>query len=518
MLHVLGCITQQHDLRLVLLAGILCLFACLTATSMIARARAAQGRLRLFWLAAAGVVAGCGIWGTHFVAMLAYQAGFPVAYDLGLTVLSVVVAVALCGIGFVIAVGRAGAIAGGAVTGAAISAMHYIGMAAVRAPADAVWDMRYVASSAVIGIALTAIGMHIALKRSSVSSYALGGVLLTVAICSMHFTGMSAVSFRPDPLVLMPAAVLDPDSLAIAVAAVAVLIVALGLIGALLDHHLAGRATSEAERLRVHVTALEATQRELEEASRNLGVALQSADTANQAKSQFLAAMSHELRTPLNAVIGFSEMLTNEIFGPLGDGRYRGYAEDIRASGAHLLSLISDILDLSRLDTGSADLVEEEFDVSQVIAETIRMLSSQAENAGVELREAAAAHLPLLRADRRRIRQVLINLVSNAIKFTPAKGAVRASALLDGDVLTVRIEDTGIGMAKDDIPRALEHFTQVDGALSRKYEGAGLGLPLSKRLMELHGGRLTIESEANVGTAVTIAFPPGRVMRLRRVA
>jgi signal transduction histidine kinase len=518
MLHVLGCITQQHDLRLVVLAGILCLFACLTATSMIARGRAVGGRLRLFWLAAAGVVAGCGIWGTHFVAMLAYQAGFPVAYDIGLTILSVVVAMVLCGVGFLIAVGRAGAIVGGAVTGAAISAMHYIGMAAVRVPADALWDPRYVAASAIIGIVLTAIGMHIALTRPTPYRYVTGGVLLTVAICSMHFTGMSAVVFRPDPSVIVPAAVLDPASLAIAVAAVALLIVALGLIGALLDHHLASRATSEAERLRVHVTALEATKSELEETSRNLSHALQSADAANQAKSQFLAAMSHELRTPLNAVIGFSEMLTNQVFGPLGDGRYREYAEDIRASGAHLLSLISDILDLSRLDTGSADLSDDEFDVNEVIAETIRMLNRQAESAGIELHVSSTTSLPLVRADRRRIRQVLINLVSNAIKFTPRHGSVSARAFLDGEAVAISIADTGIGMAKHDIPRALEHFTQVDAALSRRYEGAGLGLPLSKRLMELHGGRLTIESEPNVGTTVTVVIPPARVASLRRVA
>src|SRR5580698_9920547 len=161
MIRVLGCITQQHDLRLVVLAGILCLFACATAMSLMARARAAADHKRNLWLASAGLVAGCGIWGTHFVAMLAYRPGFPVAYDPTLTLLSVLIAVVLCGAGFAMALGRSGAFVGGAVTGSAIGAMHYVGMAAVRAPAVATWDWRYVVASAVIGIAAMAGGLQV---------------------------------------------------------------------------------------------------------------------------------------------------------------------------------------------------------------------------------------------------------------------------------------------------------------------------------------------------------------------
>ncbi|HEY1632841.1 MAG TPA: MHYT domain-containing protein [Rhizomicrobium sp.] len=519
MLHVLGCITGQHDLRLVVLAGILCLFACLAAMSMIARGRAVGGRWRRFWLVAAGAVAGSGIWGTHFVAMLAYRAGFPVAYDIGLTILSIAVAVTLCGVGFLLCFTRAGAVIGGAVTGAAIGAMHYIGMAAVRAPADAVWDTRYVAASAIIGVALTSFGMWIALKRDTVASYAWGGVILTVAICSMHFTGMSAVVFRPDPAAMVPNVVLAPDVLAVAVAAIAILIVALGLAGAMLDHHLAERATGEADRLRAKNAALEATKRELEATSANLSHALALADAANRSKSQFLAAMSHELRTPLNAVIGFSDVMAKELFGPLGHGRYREYASDICASGAHLLSLINDILDLSRLDADQLVLSEEELDPGEVIAEAMRMLCQQAEKSGIALEQKTASALPRLNADHRRFRQVLINLLSNAIKFTPSGGRVAVAAdLNEAGELTIRVVDTGIGIAPQDIAKALEPFGQVDGQLSRKYEGAGLGLPLSRQLMGLHGGRLTLESEVAAGTIVTIVFPQSRVARWQAVA
>jgi signal transduction histidine kinase len=518
MFHVIGCITQQHDLRLVVLAGILCALACFTALSMVNRARAAAGRLRFYWIAGAGTVAGAGIWGTHFVAMLAYRAGLPVGYEPGLTLLSVVIAVVVCTVGFSLAVSRPGPIVGGAVTGAAISAMHYAGMASVRIPADAVWNLGYVAASIVIGIAASALALHVALRRNNFRALAFGAGLFTLAIVGMHFTGMSAVSYFPDPRVLVTDAVLAPGFLAVAVAAVAFLIVTLGLIGAIVDHHAARRAVSEAERLRAHIVELEETKKALEATSVDLSRALGAASAASEAKSQFLAAMSHELRTPLNAVIGFSEILMMEAFGPLGNDRYLEYVRDIRSSGAHLLALINDILDLSRLDAGQSVLEEEDLDLASVVGETVRMVSRQVELSRIDLVESLDAGLPLLRADRRRIRQVLINLLSNAIKFTPVGGRVRVSAAATQGEVRIVVADTGIGMDVADIPRALERFGQADAKLARKFEGAGLGLPLAKQIVELHGGRLELESEVNVGTAVTLIFPATRIVALDRVA
>jgi signal transduction histidine kinase len=178
--------------------------------------------------------------------------------------------------------------------------------------------------------------------------------------------------------------------------------------------------------------------------------------------------MSHELRTPLNAVIGFSDMMASEIFGPLGDKRYRGYVDDIRSSGAHLLALISDILDLSRLDAGQT-LDEEELELPALIRETIRMMKGHAEAAGLTLAEKIAAGLPRIRADRRRLRQVLFNMLSNAVKFTPARGRVTVSAFRRDGEIAICVRDTGIGIAKEDMHRAFEHFGQIDSALSRKY-------------------------------------------------
>ena len=518
MYRVLGCVFYQHDPRLVVLAGVLCLFACVTAMSMLTRARQASERLRPMWLAAAGVVAGCGIWGTHFVAMLAYQTGFPVSYDILLTILSIVIAATLCGVGFAISVRPKGALLGGAVTGAAIGCMHYVGMAAVRAPAIAIWDPFYVAWSVLIGIALMSVGMKLTLRGNRWRNYVLGGLIFTVAICSMHFTAMTAVLYRFDPRVVVTGTVIAPESLAIAVAASAMLVVALGLIGALVDGHLAARASGEAERLRAHVVELEHTRDALERASKELSVALGAADAANRSKSQFLAAMSHELRTPLNAVIGFSELLELETFGPLGNSRYRQYAHDIHASGAHLLSLINDILDLTRLDAGHGNLVEEAVDLVALIADAVRMMGPQGKNAGVGLRNEVAGPLPPALADARRIRQVLLNLLSNAVKFTPSGGVVTVSHRFENSALLISVADTGIGIAEQDIPRAFERFGQIDSTLARKYEGAGLGLPLARDLMELHGGTLTLQSKPGIGTTVTLSLPAERLLSDRSVA
>jgi signal transduction histidine kinase len=514
MLRVLGCITEQHDLRLVVLAALICFFACTTAMSMIARGRAAEGRLRLMWVGAAGAVAGCGIWGLHFIAMLAYRTGLPVAYDVPLTALSVLIAATVSGLGFSLAFTRAGAAVGGAVTGAAICFMHYTGMAAVRIPALAYWDAGYVIASLLIGVVLTAAALHFALRRNDLRGYTIGAGVFAVAIVGLHFTAMAAVVYVPDPTVAVSGVVMEPNILAIAVASIAILIMALGLIGAVLDHHLAARASDEANRLREHIDELEHTKAELEATSTNLSEALEAAALANQAKSQFLATMSHELRTPLNAVIGFSEMLVAEIFGPLGHARYREYAGDIRASGAHLLSLINDILDLSRLDVGQTELEERDVDLRALLAETVRMVRGQAEAANLTLTHDCEAHLPTLYADNRRLRQVIINLLSNAIKFTPAGGRISVSAFRRGNELAIAVADTGIGMSKEDLPRALERFSQIDSELSRRYEGAGLGLPICKKLVELHGGRLEIESEPNVGTTATLVLPSERVIEV----
>ena len=285
MLNVIGCITQQHDLRLVALAGVLCFFACVTAISMIERARASLGKIQLIWLAAAGVVAGSGIWATHFIAMLAYQTSLPVEYDAGITALSALIAIILSGAGYWIAIRRPGPLVGGSVAGVAIGAMHYTGMAAVRMPADAIWNTQYVIASVGMGVGFMAAGMYIVIRNRSWRGALSGAGLFTTAIIAMHFTGMTAVKFRPDPLIIVSNALVAPTHLAVAVAAVAFLIVALGLVGSLVDNYLARMASGEAERLRRHIVELETTKLELVAQQQQLRLLARIASASNQTTS-----------------------------------------------------------------------------------------------------------------------------------------------------------------------------------------------------------------------------------------
>lgn len=233
---------------------------------------------------------------------------------------------------------------------------------------------------------------------------------------------------------------------------------------------------------------------------------------ANRAKTEFLANMSHELRTPLNAVIGFSEVLKNRLFGPLGNERYAEYAADIHASGAHLLRIINDILDLSKIEAGQMKLNEGNVDLDQAINAAARIVHERARMAELNFATEVAENLPGLLADERAIKQILINLLSNAIKFTPAGGSVTVSAEFDQEMLALSVRDTGLGMDPADIPKALEPFAQLDGSLARRHEGTGLGLPLVKSLVELHGGELSFDTAPGQGTTVWIRFPRERTI------
>jgi two-component system, cell cycle sensor histidine kinase PleC len=240
--------------------------------------------------------------------------------------------------------------------------------------------------------------------------------------------------------------------------------------------------------------------------------AKETAEAANRTKSEFLANMSHELRTPLNAIIGFSEAMIGEIKGPLGHPKYRDYASDILAGGKHLLELISDILDMSRIEVGRYELHEEWLEVAEAIDAAVRLLRARAEESGIRLSIDIAPGLPPLYAEQRAVRQILLNLIGNAVKFTKREGTITVeAALLPDGGLRLRVNDTGIGIAEDHMPLVLKPFGQVETALSRKHGGVGLGLPLSKRLAELHGGTLEITSTPGVGTAVDVRFPRQRV-------
>ena len=254
---------------------------------------------------------------------------------------------------------------------------------------------------------------------------------------------------------------------------------------------------------------LKRQHRLVEETTHELMDARDQAMAADRTKSAFLATMSHELRTPLNAVIGFSEMMGQEVLGPLGDPRYLEYCESIRDSGRHLLAVINDVLDLSKVEAGKLQLHLEDVDLWQMMEECRRLVRIKGMEAGVELSlERPAAALPTLRADAVKLKQVVLNLLSNAMKFTPRGGRVAMSlGPLPGERVFLRIADTGIGMTEAEVGLAVQPFQQVDNSHTRKYEGTGLGLPLAKALAEHHGGSLEIASAPGQGTVVTVILP-----------
>jgi signal transduction histidine kinase len=280
------------------------------------------------------------------------------------------------------------------------------------------------------------------------------------------------------------------------------------------------RLTESEERLRERVVELLSTRRRLEQQSSelqnladSLARARDEAEAAARSKSEFLANMSHELRTPLNAIIGFSEIIKNQLMGPIGTPRYLDYINDIHRGATHLLEIINEILEYSRVEAGQLRLQERPVDLKSVMRACVRLMTERAEKAGVTLTVEFARDLPIVNADERLLSQIIINLLSNAVKFTPKGGeaTIRAACGEDGG-LTIQVSDTGIGIAEKDLGRVMERFGQADSSLGRRFEGTGLGLPLVKSFVEMHGGAFELKSRLGAGTTAIVRLPKERVI------
>ena len=279
------------------------------------------------------------------------------------------------------------------------------------------------------------------------------------------------------------------------------------------------RTTKVAKRLVSNEHFLEEKNQKLETSLSELAKANQQVREASKAKTEFLTNVSHELRTPLNAIIGFSEIICEQRMGTIGNPKYVEYARDINKSGDHLLSLINEILDLSKIKSGQFRLSLENTELNETVQTVIKLFETDAAARDVDMVFANSEDEIVLWADGRAIRQILINLIGNALKFTPAKGRVTVKTEIDKDNhIALTIEDTGIGIPQDQIQAALTPFQQIDGSLNRKHGGTGLGLPLSQQLAELHDGRLEIESAPHQGTKVTVTFPPKSLRKINQGA
>ncbi|HMA15057.1 MAG TPA: HAMP domain-containing sensor histidine kinase, partial [Kiloniellaceae bacterium] len=251
-------------------------------------------------------------------------------------------------------------------------------------------------------------------------------------------------------------------------------------------------------------------QRKRSEDERQMALVL--AEAANRSKSSFLANMSHELRTPLNAILGFSEMMQRGILGPVQPPKYRDYVDDIHHMGRHLLSLVNDVLEMSKVEAGESQLIESEFAVLEPLEDCIRTVTAAYRQRSATITLDRQSVLPSLKGDRRMFTQMVMNLLSNAVKYTPDGGRIRVTgALADNGSFRLSISDTGIGMTDKEMLDAFEPFRRIDHALTANFEGIGLGLPLTKAMIEMHGGKLEIASISNHGTTATLVFPPERV-------
>jgi two-component system cell cycle sensor histidine kinase PleC len=264
------------------------------------------------------------------------------------------------------------------------------------------------------------------------------------------------------------------------------------------------------ERLEAQAQGMVAAAEKLQQVNREAEAARIAAEEANRSKSEFLTTMSHELRTPLTAVLGFADVIVNPIFGAETPEQFREYGGYIKASGDHLLLLINDMLDLAKIEAGKMELRESDTNLEPAVNTVLAMTKERAHHQGVSVAWRTPAEPILLRVDEIKLKQALINIVANAIKFTPDRGRILIDVVVTAETIDIRVADTGIGIKPEDIPKVFEPYTQVDSAVASLHRGTGLGMPLALSLMQLHGGTVLIDSEVGVGTTVTLRLPAYR--------
>ena len=622
---------MHHDPVLVVLSVVVAVLASYTALDLVARSRslaaggpgaAVGSAARWRWVAAAAVVMGGGIWSMHFIAMLAVDLGTPVDYGSALTVVSLGVAIAATGAAFALATRTPAPtvrnlLPAGLVMGGGVAAMHYLGMAAIRAPADPSYAVGPVAASVVLAVVASTAAQWLALRRHSVAQQGTAALAMGVAVAGMHYTGMLAFTLTPRSRMDMPAAVTH-TTLAIGVIGATVLILATALLASALDQRRTQRRMEQSEarfrtladnipqlawmahptgdifwynkrfydytgatpeemqgwgwqkihdpahldRVVTHfsaalqsgepwedtfplraldgsyhwflsraepirddegrlqlwfgtntdVTALREAEAALAAARDAAEHAQQVAEDANRAKSQFIANMSHELRTPLSAIIGYAEMLEEEIEDGGDPATLMADMRKIETNARHLLGLINDVLDLSKVESGKMEIYAEEFDADAMLRElegTVQTLVAKKGNRMVL--ETPVEGLGTLRTDVTKLRQILLNLVSNSAKFTENGAITLSAARMMGpggeDWVTLRMSDTGIGMTAEQLAKLFQRFQQADASTTRRFGGTGLGLALTKALATMLGGDVAVESTPGQGSSFTVRIP-----------
>jgi signal transduction histidine kinase/NO-binding membrane sensor protein with MHYT domain/ActR/RegA family two-component response regulator len=595
---VLTCIFVQHDLRLVAAAALVCIVAASTAFGFHARGLKALGGLRWAWLGLSGIVAGSGVWATHFLAMLAYQPTMKIGYDFTETAISFVISVAGMTAGFAVPALRGGKfdgrslnLVGGALAGASIAVMHYIGIDAIRTQAHVSWDLRYVAASILIAAVGGMAAFSVRQRVKGAWGWAPPAGVFVLGIVGLHFTAMTAVTLTPDPSLVTLGEVMDRGGLALATGGLAAFIM-LACGSLLLMERLGQRNTFASLRhalnavpaglvffdpsdrvkvwnnayaalmadcgliveagipRRVHIEAAvsagwfaesegdrqtwvdaldqrtQAGGRELnlpdgrwlhhesfltrdgggvgvltditaqKQSAEAMAAARDAAESANRAKTEFLANMSHEIRTPLNGVLGIADVLT----GTALTEEQRGLVGVIQQSGRLLNGLLTDLLDLARVEAGAVELRLEPTPLGDLVTSVRDLFAGSAREKGLTLTAAIGPGVEgLVSCDPQRLRQVLGNLLNNAVKFTET-GEVTLTTTRRGERVRFEVRDTGAGFDASQKANLFQRFRQADNSATRKHGGAGLGLAICNDYVRLMGGQLGCDSTPGEGS------------------
>ncbi len=496
---------HDHDPILVVLSFVTAFFAAFTAFHTGERIKMANGSARFIWLGLAGVAMGGGIWSMHFIAMLAMRMDISVTYDIGLTFLSLAVAIGVTGLGFFILTRDSllpqqpiiRLFISGGVMGGGVAAMHYTGMAAMNMAALIHYDPILVTVSVLIAMVASTVALWLTLNVDVLWQRLASSLVMALAVCGMHYTAMAASTFTAADCAADGGLDLAPLPLAITVAAGTCVILLITLISTTVD-----RRMTEARLAEINAQLLETIHA--------LEIAHAQTTAADRAKADFLANMNHELRTPLNAIIGFSELLRAQTLGPLGNPTYTNYADYIHMGGSRLMNVLDHIFEVVRLQSGGVALDDNLTDLMALADHTVQRTRDETPYDTAHITTSLHANVPpIVLCDRTLIRRALGNIIENAIKYSPPHSPIEIGVRTYGDGhASIHIKDRGEGIATADINRILTPFGHGENTLARRHQGAGLGLTLAKLYIELHGGWLEIISEPKNGTIVSLHFPP----------